>query len=95
MRPTFFRSAWPAMPLTRVANSSGAMITLIICRKIWLRMRRLTAKAGKSWPISAPTTIDTRIHVVNDRLAAAYTSRAPMASQRTVAVVAGEICTPP
>src|ERR1051326_2232568 len=95
MRPTFFRSAWPAMPLTSVAKSRGAMITLIICRNIWLSSRRLTPKAGKSLPISAPTTMPTMIHVVSERLVQAKTHSARIASQRTLAETGAGICIPP
>ena len=35
-------------------------------RKIRLKTRSSVATAGKSWPTSAPTTMDTRIHVVSD-----------------------------
>ena len=46
------------MPTTSVANSSGATMVRIRRRKIWLRTRSSTATSGKSWPTSAPTTID-------------------------------------
>ena len=42
------------------------LTVLIICRKIWLNMRKLTAKAGKSVPTSATVTIPTKIQVVKD-----------------------------
>ena len=67
MRPTWRRLGCPAMPTTSVANSSGAMIVLIIRMKIWLSSRSATALPGKSWPTSAPTTIETRIHDVSVR----------------------------
>ena len=71
IRPIFFRSAWPAMPTTSVPNSSGAMMVLIRRRKIRLSTRSLTANAGQSWPISAPTTMLTRMAVVSERRASA------------------------
>src|SRR6267143_448488 len=66
-RPTFFRSAWPAMPTTRTPKSSGAMITLMRRRKIVPRSCKLTAIEGASWPNSAPARRPTKIQVVSER----------------------------
>src|SRR5438128_871718 len=70
------------MPTTRVPKSRGAMIVLIILRKIWLRTRSDTATSGQSWPISAPTIIETRIHVVRERRRTACTHRPAIAIHR-------------
>ena len=82
MRPTCLRFGWPAIPTTSVANSSGAMIVLIIRMKIWLRSRIPTPTAGKSWPISAPISIDTRIHAVSERRRQAHATAPAMNVQR-------------
>jgi hypothetical protein len=47
------------------------MIVRINRRKIWLTSRRPVPTFGKSWPTSAPTTIETMIQVVRERLRAA------------------------
>ena len=57
MRPTFFRSPCPAMPVTSVPSISGATITLISRRKMSLNTRRCAANPGQSSPISSPTNI--------------------------------------
>ena len=67
MRPTCRRFEWPAMPTTSVPKRSGAMIVLIMRRKMRLSTRAFTPAAGQSWPISAPTAIATRIQVVSER----------------------------
>src|SRR6185369_7171595 len=41
---------------------------------------------GKSWPISAPTIIATRIQIVSDLRRAAQTASAAMASHRTKSI---------
>src|SRR3981189_2464703 len=81
-RPTFFRSAWPAMPTTRTPKSSGAMITLMRRRKIVPRSCKLTAIEGASWPNSAPARRPTKIQVVSERRDVAYAATRRIASQR-------------
>src|SRR6267143_3523417 len=81
-RPTFFRSAWPAMPTTRTPKSSGAMITLMRRRKIVPRSCKLTAIEGASLPNSAPARRPTKIQVVSERRDVAYAATRRIASQR-------------
>ncbi|MCY1539442.1 hypothetical protein D9M68_750290 [compost metagenome] len=64
IRPTWRMSECPAMPYTNVANKSGAMITLIIFRKILLKICRFWPKTGKSCPIDTPISKDTNIQKV-------------------------------
>ena len=73
------------MPTTSVAKSSGATMVRISRRKIWLSTRKLAATPGKSWPISAPRTIATRIQVVSDLRRLANTSSATITAQRATA----------
>ncbi len=63
------------MPTTSVANSSGAMIVLIMRMKIEAEQAQPTPSAGQSWPISAPTTIETRIQAVSERRRQACSER--------------------
>ena len=64
-RPTrFMSSPWPAMPTTSVAKISGAMIDLIIRRKICENGRNDWDRSGRKYPISVPITIEIRIHFV-------------------------------
>ena len=80
-----------AMPTTSVANKSGATTVRISLRKIWLSTRNSVATVGKSWPIAAPITIDTKIHTVSDRRPHAYGTSAATASQREVMRSDGEM----
>ena len=73
------------MPTTSVAKSNGATMVRIKRRKIRLRTRRLAATPGKSWPTSAPITIDTRIHVVSDFRRMAKKTSAAITAQRATA----------
>src|SRR5215471_3731069 len=82
-RPTFFRFACPAIPVTRIPNSSGAMITLISRRKIFPRNCSLAANAGASYPSSAPANSPTKIHAVNDRRTVASAANNAIATQRS------------
>ena len=54
MRPTFFRSACPAIPLTSVPNSSGAMMQRMSRRKIMLRTPQVQGRAGPIVTQDAP-----------------------------------------
>ena len=58
------------------------MIVLIIRMKTWLRRRIPTPTAGKSWPISAPTSIETRIHAVSVRRRYAHAAVPAISIQR-------------
>src|SRR5208282_5111744 len=75
IRPTCFRSGWPAIPTTRVAKISGATMARISRRKIDPSPRRLTACAGNHAPATTPAIIATRIHADSDRRRHAYPAR--------------------
>src|SRR6266513_1836173 len=71
----FMSSPWPAMPTTSVPNNSGTISDLIIRRKTFDKTLRSVAAqswcaaralSGKSQPSRMPTTIETRIHCVNE-----------------------------
>ncbi len=94
-RPTFFKSACPAMPTTSVPKSSGAMITLISRRKIVPRNCSFSATEGASWPSSAPASSPTRIQPVSERRDVAFAAMKRIATQRRRAVTCagnGTIC---
>ena len=64
--PTFFMSSpWPAMPTTRVLNSSGTINDLIMRRKMFANGLRFGAKSGASQPMRMPMTIEMTIHDEN------------------------------
>ena len=64
--PTFFMSSpGPAIPTTRVLNSSGTINDLIMRRKMFAKGLRFGAKSGASQPIRMPTTIEIMIHAEN------------------------------
>src|SRR6202142_2166908 len=67
MRPTFFNSPWPAMPVISVPRISGATITLMRRRKMSLRTRRCAANCGQSRPISSPSSMAKKIQYVRER----------------------------
>jgi len=52
--------------------------------KIWLKSRSDTATPGQSWPTAAPTTIDTRIQVVSERLRHAQNASPAISAQRRI-----------
>ena len=56
----------PAMPCTNVANSSGAMIDLIMRKKILLKMAMFMPTWGKNWPTRIPATRPMTIQLVNE-----------------------------
>ena len=68
MRPMVLMLPAPAIPETRVANSSGAMIDLISRRKIVPRIAEAFAGPGKKAPNATPATSPMMIHVVRDIL---------------------------
>src|SRR5260370_21734262 len=84
MRQTFLISEWPAIPLTRVPKSRGAIMVLIRRKKIWLRTCKCTVACGQSWPNSPPTSMLTRIQGVRERRKKAYAIRTAIAVQRAV-----------
>ena len=89
MRPTCFRLAWPAMPTTSVAKTSGAMMVFTSRRKASLSTFRLMATPGASWPSSMPTSMLTTIQRVSERRGATAAATASRASQRAATGTAG------
>jgi hypothetical protein len=55
IRPIARRSPVPAIPTTSVENSSGAMIILIIRRKVSASGRMSAPNDGHSQPMTTPT----------------------------------------
>ena len=84
MRPTCFRLAWPAMPTTSVANTSGAMMVLTRRRKASLSTLKFMATLGASLPSSMPTSMLTTIQRVSERRGATAAATASSASHRSV-----------
>src|SRR5205823_967198 len=64
MRPIAFRSPVPAIPTTSVANSSGAMIILIIRRNASARGLTATPTPGQTAPTRMPASSPIKICVV-------------------------------
>ena len=62
-------------------------MVLMRFRKIRLSSLKLIATPGQSWPISAPTAIATRIHVVRDFRFRANARNPDIASQRMMIIV--------
>jgi len=66
MRPIALAEPEPAMPTTRVANSRGAMIDLIMRMKMFETGVRSLAWSGKKWPKAMPTTMAIKIQLVRE-----------------------------
>ena len=60
------------------------MIVLISRRKIIASTRRCVATLGRSWPISAPSSMATKIHAVSERRNDAYATSVSSTSQRMI-----------
>ena len=68
MRPMALALPDPAMPYTRVPNSSGAMIDLTSRRNTLLTGDKLRAASGKKCPNTTPSSMAMKIQAVNDGL---------------------------
>src|SRR5688572_24470555 len=62
----FMSSPCPAMPMTSVPKISGAMMDLIMRRKICESGRKDCAASGNIQPINVPIAMDIRIHLVSE-----------------------------
>src|SRR5579883_2041701 len=66
MRPICWSSPDPAMPYTRVANSSGAMMERIRRRNTLLRGASWLAKCGARMPSATPAAMPKKIQAVRE-----------------------------
>src|SRR5262245_8342955 len=93
-RPTrFMSSPCPAIPMTRVEKMMGTMMDLIMRRKVVESGRSSCATSGNRQPISTPTAMPIRIHLVNEiRLSHAHIA-SPELLEYPLAVVGRTACT--
>jgi hypothetical protein len=91
IRPICFISECPAIPTTRVENSRGAIMVLIILRNISLKTWSFLAISGTSYPNSAPAIIQTRIHVVRDFFRKAYMTKRIIVNSLKIRIIVGLI----